>query len=1573
MSQNDTIMNELTKQVAHCVRKSLGATQESWEENVASDMRLLTEGCSHAEARRLFIKSCIRDSLAKVIFTVEKLDAWSSLTTNPANSELWARFFANKNIFSTTLFDISSPQCSESYRIERRLFHYKFPFFKVFHEEIQSYRSKVLEHITVDIAFSTKRLSEQLAKMIKQKYPELEDVQGGLFQDDFMNMVSSEFLPQCDLDHRITITKWFLMKNGLPGVTDDTPPYVQIARCYVALWTDHMLARVVGLIAKACISKDFQIIQILCSIDNSIYRHQQQVDIRETASLSLEADDNFSSVIPEARLVDGMHDEYTHCEEICFLLVSEVCKKVLPILENVELCGGIVEWQKKASIIASHASFVNGDSPWLHFLTLCIDVSRLLISKRQQSCATDLHKLGESALTTDGIDSDCSTTCLLSRTTFEAYLNILHNFQGREKDDLVCLYIGRCLEVDPTTELLPTFISIIRNETTHDLVSGARAVIYTLINMDLSECLYSHKDDVESCWRAILSSESFIELNMKCMETLDQYLVNQVAPFDCPFNTVCCDVLQEYLFQSISKESSDLKRQDISDVVVKTISGATKMSMKFLCAIAYVRTIFKVFSACFEDLVDNIVFYTEITKTVISKLLPSTANPLIKALNFSFVSSMENRELRSGDPEKYAEYLSAKYLPEFIQEYRTGRNKNRRHLNYNPLAYATAFDEVYQAFAIGKEDQLRGKLLEVDFRLAFVGVIIDKVYLQRAAKIVFEQEDAKLKGKLSEWFKQESLDHNSFTDFVDRLIKTSSHAKHTKLKPTWLKLQPESVLKDVQKASVVVHIGAIIYSGDISGAFLQFLTPRARIGNLYLPASGIPTVTFDNMKKPLPEIFQYSCKCGQTSLVDPQHLSTFLKCSSCTSVIIHDRLHQVQVSPKTMRNDDQKGYHCFKDASIDHQSLFLGIRSLSPVSYRIIKLLFNCSALLGCCVDKNVKRSISKVIRPAGFASTEKKHLEHVRIFLSESIDMDFEALTKLLNLDYDEVTMLLHAILRESMNIISDPAHRYHWTDQTDRNRFEQDLALVIEKTVRGMHREIHTFKETNSKTPHFMSCNTNIDRLLLDIPSASFEDCRASFLSHGPRSFQSHPFLYLIFRRCGVLSYLKYLPALLEWNLYISNHLCYRIDSLTAEIRTHRDILQDLQCQTRKDSYETKFKEFENAWNEVCKGWKTLTGEDGEPQLMSLDTPVIASLLPRRKPRNDMKRIIETLQEAQNEFLNEVAALELNHHELCLDVITKDYNTVCIPWVDLKMRRKNGIIRFSEESVCILYHDLDCNPVLRNQYDFGQIEKKVVEDVIIHSAFLTSENLFGSFEFTDDFFHTCTAILFDVEAAVEQKELDINVSESLDRHLAPTLLELLEIALVFLKRTGGDPNELLSQYIESSYSNYAVSKIKIILCQNAGIRLKNIVDLYLKVEDIVAEDKSKTVPMQYKDPLDKSAKKALADRCMKASLNDTALKQISTILKRFMCRYLRSSKVDPSKKLFHVLLDKDFKVMKDMTEDIRNHIECVVKDELTVANTKAVADIIAEALQKRKSTQLQRTKRSRGGGRFRNSKGSC
>ncbi|XP_072022893.1 uncharacterized protein [Amphiura filiformis] len=1566
MSQNATIVNELAQKVALCVRekekKSLEATQKSWEENVASDLSLLREWFSHAEARKHYIKSYIRDSIAKVVFAVEKLDAWSSLMSRPGNNELWACFFANEKIFSPTLFDISSPQCSESYKIEKPLLHYQFPFFNLFHEEIQSYQSLVLDHVAVDSAFSTKRLSEQLAKMIKQKYPELEDVQGGLFEDDFIKMVSSNFLPECDLDHRITTTKWFLMKNGLAGVIDVTQPYVQIARCYVAFWTDHMLPRVVGLIAKSCIWKDIQIDQILSSIDqtlgsldNSANRDHRQINIEDQTG------ENFSSVVPEVRLLAGMHEEYTHCEEICYLLVSGVCKKVLPIRENVELCGGIDEWQKKASIIASHATFVNSDSPWLHFLTLCIDVSRLLILKSQQTCANDLQKLAESALKTDGIDIERKTTFLLSRTTFEAFVNLLGNVEGRENDDLVCLYIGRCLEVDPNTELLPTFISIIRNETTHGLISGARAVIYTLINMDLSESLYFHKDDVESCWRSILSPKSLLELNMKCLETLDRYLVNQVAAFDCPFNIVCYDVLQEFLFEHVT-QGSDFTWQDISDVVLKTISSATKMSMKFLCAIAYVRTVFKVFSTHFEGMVDNTVFYTETVSMAIGKLLPSTTNPRLNALKYHFVSSMDKCKVRSSEPEKYAEYLSAKYFPT-LQEYRREQSSNMRYLNYNPLAYAKKFNEVCQAFATGKEDQLRGKLGEVEYRLAFVGLIIDKLYLQRPTKRFFEQENTELKDKLMAWFTQERSEHHPFTDFVDRLIETSSHDKHATLKPTWLKLQPESLMKDVHKASVVVHIGAIIYSGDISGAFLQLLTRPVRISNLYLPASGIPTVTFENMKKPLPEVFQYNCKCGQTCVVGVAQKDLLSKCSSCRSDIIKDRLREVHVSKNTMRYSDQKGYHCSKDSSVDHQSLLLGIRSLSPVTYRIIKLLFNCSALLGCCIDKSVKHSISKAIRPEGHASTDKIHLERVRIFLSESIDMDFEALTKLLNLDYEEVTMLLHAILRESMNIISDPANRYHWTDQTDRNRFEQNLALIIEKTVRGMHREIHTFKQESSKTPHLLCFNTDVDRLLLDMPSASFEDCRASFLSQGPHSFQSHPFLYLIFRRCGVLSYLKYLPALLKWNFYISNLLRYRIDSLTAETRTHRDILQDLQCQTGKDYYETKFNEFENAWNEVCKGWKT--GKDEEPQLMSLDTPVIASLLPRRKPRNDMKRIIETLQEAQNDFLNEVAALALNHYEFCLDVITKDDNTVCIPWVDLKLRRRNGIIRFSEKSVCILYHDLDCNPVLRNQYDFGQIEKKIVEDVIIHSAFLTSENLFGSFEFTDDIFHTCTAILFDVEAAVEQKELDIDVSESLDRHSAPNLLELLEIALVFLKRTGGDPNELLSQYIESSYSNYAVSKIKTILCQNTSIRLKHIVDLYLKVEDIVAEDKSKTVPRQYQLPLDKKTKNALEDRCMKSDLNDADLKQVSTILKRFMCRYLRSFKVNPSEKLLHVLLDDEFRVISDMKEDIQKNIQFVVKEGLTVANTKAVADIIAEALQKRKPILSKRPKPK--GGKFR------
>lgn len=531
--------------------------------------------------------------------------------------------------------------------------------------------------------------------------------------------------------------------------------------------------------------------------------------------------------------------------------------------------------------------------------------------------------------------------------------------------------------------------------------------------------------------------------------------------------------------------------------------------------------------------------------------------------------------------------------------------------------------------------------------------------------------------------------------------------------------------------------------------------------------------------------------------------------------------------------------------------------------------------------------------------------------------------------------------------------------------------MAAIIDKQVRLLPGSSRRYRKCLTKVHKCISNSVQDISVVDNTPRDSrlqkyfhtrkeptVEDFRACFISQDATLTEKHPFLALFFRWYKSLEYVKYLPVLIQWNRRISSLLCHRLNRKTAQDQTHVALFNkpDFEPDAKKrKELEDAYQNFEEAWNEVRRGWDHLGGDSKEEiEAMTQSTPIELSLFCRDHKESQLWRMIKALQEVQNKFLYDVVRLNTDDSTVHLNFQTDD-GIIAIARVPLNEVTDHDVIQFEVNDIPLVFHDL-ATTLLKgehNRYDFAQIEDKLAKDIVHHRAILQdpSEGALDNFIFADEFFHACSAILKDVKEKIEQKKIPKEVLKSLqreqaqDKTFARELLEQLEILLGLLKKTGGKPDDLLSDYVQRWYSKLPRQLVTdVVLEPRATIQLKHVVDLYQTVEAFLFDDAVQSLQKIYCDVVPTHLQKKLETRCSNSSLPELSIIQIT--IKQFIFRYLRSGfDIDSNKSLSSELAS--VQLMPGMTDSERNTVTAKIDEEIPMSCIREVLAFVENEIQ--------------------------
>ncbi|KAK2833428.1 hypothetical protein Q5P01_017317 [Channa striata] len=588
-----------------------------------------------------------------------------------------------------------------------------------------------------------------------------------------------------------------------------------------------------------------------------------------------------------------------------------------------------------------------------------------------------------------------------------------------------------------------------------------------------------------------------------------------------------------------------------------------------------------------------------------------------------------------------------------------------------------------------------------------------------------------------------------------------------------LALQPGASGAQCVLVDLTVHLAAVLLCGKPG-----ILTPLQQLamapGNMQ--ESFLPTMPEDMLavaQQALGALQWYHCPNGHPCTIgecgQPMETSHCLDCGEEIGGINHRPVQGFHVVP--LQGDRTQRGHILGDPSRRDNADMLDTKSMSPVSFTIVRMLTHMAMILGACSHpQNILTIIKAPVRDAG-------------VFLLDHLLKDLQHLIRSLGKGTDDTVSTVHLLLSSLL----EPDHQQQWPVLYDnqlstkeaRNAWEMDMSnAIITPQLKHLDRrlkEVNAYIQNDSRisaSPIMKLIFGNPRLFLALLPQKSLIHCSAVWSCREEVSLMSltHiveqndgkdklPVLWRFLHREAELRLVKHLPDILT----LQKDLVKKFQNnseLTCD--TIDEFLNNQKAASLKAWYERNIKIFLTTWNQLRVSLAT-NGEIKIPaELCQRDLDLNSDfkvLLPRRQGPGLCSTAL-------------VSYLIALHNDLvyCVDKHTGEdtsYKVSPADLTDLHVIRSSS--RLSPAS-CWAKPLITLNgiPTLVNRHD-----------------------------------RNYEIILKDVKAKVEQEPLQTLtmfavVGELHSYSEACEALSTLEVALGFLAMTGGDPNMQLSCYLE-------------------------------------------------------------------------------------------------------------------------------------------------------------------------------
>ena len=1229
------------------------------------------------------------------------------------------------------------------------------------------------------------------------------------------------------------------------------------------------------------------------------------------------------------------------------LLVSKVCRDILPDKQVLAASDGLHGWQRKASSVLLLAGRVSPDSAILHFLRLCRDFVML----------SEDFNIGEDQLSELSVLGKDADDPLSSEDVFRFITSYVDALRGKEVQSRHSLlghfltsYFGLCLEANIDTPLLPQIIERVCT-TTGELLPGSRPVLLDIIRNDVqSEVAMNSTEPV--CEKLICTGE-LDEIEYPNVALLDEMLTEQEP--DSSLSTICCDVIEEVAFQHITCDFiAEITSDD--DSIWKILSNAVRIvednrqvnsSLQFTAAAALVRAFIKAVADLIH-VTDIKHFKLDGKYFVIAKTLNGLFTleeggrcenglslPLVHLLKClrdkKYLGALRNLCRALADPItnlkqiKWQETMFMSRLP------------------YSPMGYVDHYSDAVSAISTLQTQQNRNVVKEFvqtaqsspGHRLALLAAVTNTFYFIQTTRGLRDVDK-----QAAQWLFDATT---GFTDvyrcFLQRLL---GLADFTGI----LHLSESTSYEDLEIASVVVHLVAIVVSHadnkSMGSAFLAFLDQSTPVSDMILPGTGDPSSVLKTPQYGEPKF--YDCICGLR--VVSQAVQE--KCSVC------HKSRKPSTNIDAMQDEESKHEDNIWDTLPKSQSKLKfseSVHGLSPVAYRVLDTILNSCFLAGLCSGLTKAEQIAAFLRLGEDSEAETSSCEtedvnaasgitvqkepdenslatpipNVQKYLNSRLEDNWHLLRIITQTNYEGVTLFLHRVIRSLKDEI---AARSCLRSAEDSTAMEHAFSQIINFEAKAIPtcllqqkrdclksegvdidcleaklEELDPVCESGTSETEGASDNggasIQIQQVFRRKHQASLVNFQSQFASMCRTSENKYPFLQLCLSRLEILQYVRYLPDLLKWNSVLIGRLNHAIKRDDARRTKVDDFLSNDNLHPTEEAKKAAshaFTSFQEAWNQVRDGWSKLTSNKPTFGNVTRTSSIAECVVDKKDPECHLRQVIGVLLEVQNSFLMDTMAIASSGNCPVLIFVMKGEGVAGLKTTPLHAADAS-IIQFEWSDDLLVYHDLGTGYGYGCvvEYKYPTIERELARMLVLNKALLVEGSGFTQFEYSDELFHACSVVLKEIKTSIFQTSLPVDLINSIKREqsdrlsFAKDLLEYLDVILVLLKKTGGDPGSSLDEYIKRWSTQLPGSFPDNLLPEpRDGIKLQHIVSLYETLEDLLVDANVESLRDEYREDLPERGKEALTQNVKPLGLEK--LEATATMIRRFIFRFLRS-----------------------------------------------------------------------------------
>ena len=771
--------------------------------------------------------------------------------------------------------------------------------------------------------------------------------------------------------------------------------------------------------------------------------------------------------------------------------------------------------------------------------------------------------------------------------------------------------------------------------------------------------------------------------------------------------------------------------------------------------------------------------------------------------------------------------------------------------------------------------------------LAFLGVLINKVYLQRTIRKITDKEE-----QIVKWLAQKVT---KFPIMFQELFLRIVGLRDFECKE--LSLSHESSIEEVEMALLVLHIACTIATSAQSERMplYRYFTNPIRLEQVGLLAHCQDVHSVFEYRSFASGVACVTCSCGLR-----------LAFQSDVSEKVCPRCHDVL-------DDDAKSNlsSAMPDTFYD---VVLCTKHMSPAVYRALHFIVYASCYGGIALGTSSKEDSSS--NQASISTTPERYFDHMI--------KDLSYLMTIMSCSKTVAIKAMHLVIEKSSDLIKSESlldtDDYSTPDMC--REWEAKFSTLVEGVLQNTPatsreiKEMRKFKQSADDQKNTLeSCilelddypvkekvqNQQLKRLFRVTNQPRFDDFRSAFLN-SPKDVQKrHSFLMLFLAKYDQLSVIGNLYHLLKWSRLVSSALTHRISKKDTKTTPINDFIGGHILKLERSPQEIKslknlFNNFKEAWDKM----RALVNQklQGKEEMIRFSgMSCVDYCLTECERGIYLHTAIEILVSYQNTMLDAILSLSSQQRHPALTFLQNE-NCSGIMSTSIQYAKDKEIISFewSDEE---LFKYAQRNPEYSKgqaiTYDFDQIEMWLATKITFGKCYLTGT--LNKFIFANELFHSRGSLLTEIRSLVgESSSLPDEVCNHYGLlHLkersmkeAQDLLRDMEVLICLGKRTLKNCQKDIT--LEEFAKKWSPSfPVKLLPEPRSSIRVKHIAALYEGLEDILADGAIEGLAEKFRVSMSSAVRESVYVMVNK-DIDQLKPRFLLKTLRRFVFRYLSS-----------------------------------------------------------------------------------